>query len=106
MLHYVSVVFIILFTLSQSLKHHIYNMKYYYSNMDNISNMKKIDSELEIDYTIPKWVYKHFKYNKIPYYSKHKISRKSRYISQEEAIYNAITVCKLPLGLLQQPSNI
>lgn len=106
MFYYIAVVFIVTFTLSQSLKHHINNIKYYYSNVDNIANMKKSDSELDMDYIIPKWVYKHFKHNKIPSYSKYYIRRKSRVISEEEAMYNAVTVCKLPLGLLQQPSNI
>ena len=69
-------------------------------------NLKKSDSELDMDYKIPRWVYKHFKQNKIPSYSKYYINRKSRDISEEEAMYNAVSVCKLPLGLLQQPSNI
>ena len=106
MFYYIAVVFIVTFTLSQSLKHHINNLNYYYSNIDTISNMKKSESELDMDYKIPRWVYKHFKQNKIPSYSKYYIRRKSRVISEEEAMYNAVTVCKLPLGLLQQPSNI
>lgn len=105
MFYYIAVVFIT-FTLSQSLKHSIKNIKYYYSNVDTIANMKKSDSELDMDYKIPRWVYKHFKQNKIPSYSKYYIHRKSRVISEEEAMYNAVSVCKLPLGLLQQPSNI
>ena len=45
----IAVVFIVTFTLSQSLKHHINNIKYYYSNIDTISNMKKSESELDKD---------------------------------------------------------
>ena len=105
MFYYIAVVFIT-FTLSQSLKYSIKNIKYYYANIDTISNMKKSESELDMDYKIPRWVYKHFKQNKIPSYSEYNFRRKSRVISEEEAMYNAVTVCKLPLGLLQQSSNI
>mgnify|MGYP001372934590 FL=1 len=105
MFYYIAVVFIT-FTLSQSLKHSIKNIKYYYSNFHTIAHMKKSDSEFDMDYKIPRWAYKHFKQNKIPSYSKYYIHRKSRVISEEEAMYNAVSVCKLPLGLLQQPSNI
>jgi predicted PP-loop superfamily ATPase len=99
MLYYIAVVFILTFVLSQSLKHNIKNKRH-----TNLNIMKK--NEFDMDYKIPKWVYKHFKQNKIPSYSKYKIHRKSRVISEEEAMYNAVSVCKLPLGLLQEPSHI
>lgn len=63
-------------------------------------------SHNNMDYELPRWALKHFKKNIIPHYSVHKIRRKKPFISNEDAMYNAVIACKLPLGLLQQPSSI
>lgn len=61
----------------------------------------------QYDYEIPKWAEQKFKKNKIPKFSEYskkikKPQQKNNYISEEEAHYNAIMVCKLPFGLLQK----
>ena len=61
----------------------------------------------QYEYEIPKWAEQRFKKNKLPNFSEYnnKIKKpqpKNNYISEEEAQYNAIMVCKLPFGLLQK----
>ena len=68
----------------------------------------------KLDYEIPKWARKKFKSNKIPRFSPyhHKNRRNNllkdcpRYISEEEAMYNAVKACNLPFGLLQPISKL
>ena len=61
----------------------------------------------QYEYEIPKWAEQRFKKNKLPNFSEYnnKIKKpqpKNNYISEEEAQYNAIMVCKLPFGLIQK----
>ena len=67
----------------------------------------------KLDYEIPKWARKKFKSNRIPRFSPYHRKNRSnnlltdcpRYISEEEAMYNAVKACNLPFGLLQTASK-
>ena len=58
------------------------------------------------DYYTPDWVYnKVYKHNKINKNSKHHKKNRmvpSKFICEEDANYNALIACKLPVGLLQK----
>lgn len=68
----------------------------------------------KLDYEIPKWVRKKFKSNRIPRFSPYHHKNRSnnlltdfpRYISEEQAMYNAVKACNLPFGLLQTASKL
>jgi len=68
----------------------------------------------KLDYEIPKWARKKFKSNKIPRFSPYHHKNRSnnlltdfpRYISEEQAMYNAVKACNLPFGLLQTASKL
>lgn len=71
----------------------------YNPKMKAVKNSKVSD----LNYEIPKWVKKHFRDN-IPKTKSY--VKRCAYIPEEEATYNALVVCKLPLGLLQKSSHI
>jgi hypothetical protein len=77
----------------------------FYLNMRSNNFPKKVKST-EYDYEIPKWAKQRFKKNVIPKFSQYrkqiKKTKPDNYISEEEAHYNAIKVCKLPFGLVQK----
>lgn len=77
----------------------------FHLNMRSNYIQKKVKSN-QYDYEIPNWAKQRFKKNIIPKFSQYRKQIKKpqpdNYISEEEAHYNAIKVCKLPFGLVQK----